>query len=180
MTTEVFITAVGRDRPGVIAGLTGALAGLDANLEDTSMTTLGGRFAMVLVVAVPEGTSTDVVAAALAEPAAALHLDVSVHPADPSDTAADERGERWTVSIHGADHPGIVHGVTQGLSELGANVVDMRTRVVGPLERQVYVMTLEVSVPATTSAEALTARLDEVAAALGVECSLHPVDADIL
>lgn len=180
MTTEMFITAVGRDRPGVIAALTGALAELDANLEDTSMTILGGRFAMVLLVAAPDEVSVAAVEEALAEPARSLHLDVSVHPADASggDEASDV--DRWTLSIHGADHPGIVHGVTATLADLGVNVLDMRTRVVGAADRPAYVMTLDVAVPPTTDGEAVRARLVEVSGELGVDCALHPVDDDLL
>jgi glycine cleavage system transcriptional repressor len=180
MSSEVFITAVGRDRPGVIAGIAGALATLDANLEDTSMTRLGGRFAMVLVVQVPDGVGVTDVETALEGPAAALHLDVSVHAADASEVVDAGGADRWTVSIHGSDHPGIVHGIAAALASLDVNVLDMRTRVVGSSDHPVYVMTLEVSVPSSVRAEAVAARLDVVAEEIGVECSLHPVDDDVL
>ena len=180
MTTQLFITAVGQDRPGVVAGITGALAGLDANLEDTSMTILGGRFAMVLVVSVGGDVEPDQVAAALAEPATRLHLEVSVHAAGPIADDADEIGEPWTVAIHGADHPGIVHGVAQALADLGVNIVDLRTRVVGSDDRPAYAMVLDVVVPPSVTPDQLVADVHAAAAALRVECSLHPSDADIL
>lgn len=182
MATEVFITAVGADRPGVVAGITGALAGIDANLADTSMTTLGGRFAMVLLVAVPDGSSVADVEAALVEPAAQLALDVHVHPADSAPHRGADRAEdgRWVLSIHGADHPGIVHGITRVLAELAVNVEDMRTRVIGSLERPVYAMILDVESPRSLSEDELRGRLTEAAGALGVELSLNRVDTDIL
>ena len=178
MTTEMFITAVGRDRPGVVAAITGALAELDANLEDTSMTILGGRFAMVLLVLVPDEVDVDAIEGALAEPARVLHLDVSVHPAEETVGGEEDRSERWTLSIYGVDHPGIVHGVATALADLEVNILDMRTRVVGPSDRPVYAMALDVLVP--PGGGALSERLDSVAAELGVECSLHPVETDIL
>lgn len=182
MATEVFITAVGADRPGVVAGLTGALAGLEANLADTSMTTLGGRFAMVLLVAVPEGVAVADVQAALVEPASQLGLDVHVHPADslPDDDAAPAEIGRWVLSIHGADHPGIVHGITQVLADLAVNVEDMRTRVIGSRDRPVYAMILDVASPAGLDEAELRSRLSDAASSLGVELSLNRVDADIL
>jgi glycine cleavage system transcriptional repressor len=178
MTTEMFITAVGRDRPGVVAAITGSLAELDANLEDTSMTILGGRFAMVLLVVVPDEVDATAIDDALAEPARSLHLDVSVHRAESSVAGDDDRSERWTLSIYGVDHPGIVHGVAAALADLDVNILDMRTRVVGPEDRPVYVMALDVLVP--PGGGALGERLEAVAAELGVECSLHPVETDIL
>ena len=60
MTRRFVITAVGDDRPGIVAAFTGALLDLEANLEDTAMTLLEGQFAMVLVIALPGGQATDV------------------------------------------------------------------------------------------------------------------------
>ncbi len=44
------VTVLGHDRPGIIADVTGVLADLGGNLEDSSMTRLRGHFAMTLVV----------------------------------------------------------------------------------------------------------------------------------
>src|SRR5438094_166616 len=49
------VSAVGADRPGIVAAVTGAFLEHGCNLEDTSMTILRGHFAMMLVVAAPEG-----------------------------------------------------------------------------------------------------------------------------
>src|SRR5262249_4174438 len=48
---ELSITVVGRDRPGIIADVTGVLAELGLNLTDSTMTLLRGQFAMTLVCA---------------------------------------------------------------------------------------------------------------------------------
>jgi glycine cleavage system transcriptional repressor len=175
---ELAITAIGADRPGVVAAVTGVLADLDGNLEDTSMTILGGRFAMVLIVAVPETVTADQVVAALGPAAAALGLDVSVHPSDSG--APSREGEPWSVTVYGADRPGIVHRFARVLADADVNISDLTTRVIGSSDRPVYAMLLDVSLPATVTADALQHRLAEVAGELGVECSMHPADADIL
>lgn len=183
MGTEVFITAVGADRPGVVAGITGALAAVDANLADTAMTTLGGRFAMVLLVVVPDELSVADVEASLVEPATRLGLDVHVHPADSAPREGPDgepERQRWVLSIHGADHPGIVHGISSVLADLSVNVEDMRTRVIGSREHPVYAMTLDVESAPSLDEDELRSRLAEAAGSLGVELSLHRVDADIL
>lgn len=175
---ELAITAIGADRPGVVAAVTGVLAGLEANLEDTSMTILGGRFAMVLIVAVPDSLASDEVHEALAAPAAELGLDVSVHPSDrTSDTV---EGDPWSVSVYGADRPGIVHQFARVLAEHGVNIADLTTRVIGDADRPVYAMLLDVSLPVDVSPDGLQTALAAVAQELGVECSMHAADADIL
>jgi glycine cleavage system regulatory protein len=59
-------------------------------------------------------------------------------------------------------------------------VADLTTRVIGDPDRPVYAMVLEVTVPPGRDSADVRARLDELAGELGVECSLHPSEADIL
>jgi glycine cleavage system transcriptional repressor len=175
---ELAITAIGADRPGVVAAVTGVLADLEGNLEDSSMTILGGRFAMVLIVAVPDSLTADEVRAALDTPAAELGLDVSVHPSDPAGPSRE--GEPWSVTVYGADRPGIVNRIARVLAESDVNIADLTTRVIGTPDRPVYAMLLDVVLPDGVDASGLQSELDAVAAELGVECSMHPADVDIL
>ena len=45
------MTVLGHDRPGIIAEVTGILADLGVNLEDSTMTLLRGHFSFVLICA---------------------------------------------------------------------------------------------------------------------------------
>ncbi|MFL5868791.1 MAG: ACT domain-containing protein, partial [Thermoleophilaceae bacterium] len=49
------LTAIGRDRPGIVAALSGVLLEHELNVEDSQATILRGHFSIVLVVAAPEG-----------------------------------------------------------------------------------------------------------------------------
>ncbi len=53
---QLAVSAIGVDRPGIVAAVTGVLVGHGCNLEDTSMSILRGHFAMTLVVSAPDGT----------------------------------------------------------------------------------------------------------------------------
>src|SRR5205823_14039245 len=101
------------------------------NLEDTSMTILGGHFAMMLVVQADAGTVD--LEAALAGPAQEFDLTVTVRAID-EDTRRAPPGEPWTASIYGADRPGIVHHVAAALARHSVNIVDLSTRVIGDAE----------------------------------------------
>ena len=173
------VSAVGADRPGIVAAVTGVFLELGCNLEDTSMTILRGHFAMMLIVAAPADVTTEELESALAAPAAAFDLVVAVRLIDDT-VPASPAGERWTVSVYGADQPGIVHSVASVLADNGVNIVDLSTRVIGDAARPVYAMILEVTLPIGADAATLRARFADLAADLGVECSLHPSEADIL
>ena len=102
------VSAIGVDRPGIVAAVTGVLVDRGCNLEDTSMSILRGHFAMTLVVSAPDGTEAPEMEGALTAATAALELVVVVRPLDEA-VAAAPTGEEWTVSVYGADRPGIVH-----------------------------------------------------------------------
>jgi glycine cleavage system transcriptional repressor len=167
------VTVIGRDRPGIIAEATGLLAGLGANLEDSSMTLLRGHFAMVLVASVD--ASVDEVAAALGPLTDGGTLDVAVREV-PARDLAQGIGAPYLLSVHGGDRPGIVSAVTAEVATAGGNVTNLTTRLSGDL----YVVVAEVDLPASADAGALGDRLAAVGARLGVQVSLRPVEPDLL
>ena len=174
--TTLSVSAIGADRPGIVAGVTGVLVEQGCNLEDTSMTILRGHFAMTMVVDSPAGADT--LAAALQPVAGRLSLVVDVREMAPG-SQQSAAGRPHVVSVHGADHPGIVHAVTTTLAERGVNVTDLTTHLVGDAE-PLYVMTLDVDVPSHVDVADLDADLRRTAERLGVTASLHPADADLL
>jgi glycine cleavage system transcriptional repressor len=173
------IAAIGADRPGIVAAVTGVLVERSCNIEDTAMAILGGHFSMMLVVSGPTDLDAGTLEAALTPVATDLHLVTMVRAIDPA-VAVAAPGELWTVSVHGADHPGIVHGIAQALADMGVNVVDLATRVVPGDGGPAYVMVLDVTLPDGVDGDALSARLDAVGAELGVSCKAHESEADIL
>ena len=169
----VAVTVIGHDRPGIIAEATGLLAGLGANLEDSSMTLLRGHFAMVLVASVDVAVSE--VEAALDPLTAGGALDVAVREVPAGDPTLGS-GTPYLLSVHGGDRPGIVSAVTAELAAAGGNVTDLTTRLSGDL----YVVVAEVDLPPSADAGALGDRLAAVGRELGVQVSLRPVEPDLL
>src|SRR5215217_3712430 len=155
------VSAIGLDRPGIIAGVAERLAAHGANVTDSRMAILRGHFAITLIV---EGAERAALDADLAQ----LGLE-AYSVAEVAEAAA-------VVSVHGADHPGIVAAVTGALADAGVNVCDLQTR----LARDLYVMIIDVAVPPEPGLEALDARLQAVAAEQGVALTLRPADADVL
>src|SRR5919204_222117 len=92
------ISVFGRDRPGIVAAVTRALADAGCNLEDTSMTILRGHFAMMLVVAGGAAAGPQALDARLAPVAERLDLQVSTRPLDDRVTGLAEGGERWPAA----------------------------------------------------------------------------------
>jgi glycine cleavage system transcriptional repressor len=174
--THLAVSAIGADRPGIVAAVTRVLVDRGCNLEDASMSILRGHFAMMLVVAAPTSTDAAELEHALADATAAFGLVVVVRAIDEGSQSRAE-GDEWTVSLYGADRPGIVHRVSATLAAAGANITDLTTKVIGDEARPVYAMFLDVVAPVGTSVDAALAG---VAEELGVSCTAHRSDADIL
>ena len=175
------LSAVGADRPGIVAAVSGVLVDLGCNLEDSTMTILQGYFAILLVISAGPDVEAAMLEEALAPVAERLDLVVTVRPlSDRHEGATEQDAVSWTFSVHGADRTGIVHGVAAALSEVGGNVVDLATHLVGTAGAPVYVMTLRVTLPASPDPEAAARRVQDAAEALGVHCSAHPDESDTL
>jgi glycine cleavage system transcriptional repressor len=180
---RLWLSALGADRPGIVAAVSGVLADLGCNLEDSTMTNLQGHFAVLLVVSAPDGLTATALEDALDEVAGRFELVVAVRsladvPGPPETVEAEV--ESWTVAVHGADRMGIVRTVTGALAGAGGNVVDLSTHLVGGAEAPVYVMTLSVTLPAGAAGGAAADRIREAAASMEVHCSVHRDEVDLL
>jgi glycine cleavage system transcriptional repressor len=175
---HVSVTAVGVDRPGIVAAVTRVLTDLGANIEDSRMAILGGHFSMMLIVALSSIADVAALESALAEPARALDLIVSVR-AVAEVPAEHAEGADYVVSVYGADRTGIVAEMTAVLAEHRVNIRDLATHVVEG-KPPVYVMLLEVTVPGGTDPAALETALVRTAGALGVNVSIHPAETETL
>lgn len=171
--TLLAVTVLGRDRPGIVAETTAALAGL-GNLEDSTMTLLRGHFAMVLLVETQ--ASRPVVEEALAGLASDGGLTVDVREVPPRAPSPDVPSTPFVLSVHGADRPGIVSAITAEVATVQGNVTDLTTRLAGEL----YVLVAEVQLPEGADVGELAQRISRTAESLGVDASLRPLETDEL
>lgn len=167
------ITVLGRDRPGIIAETTARLAGLGLNLEDSTMTLLGGHFAMMLLSS--GETTSAVIETALAPLTSDGSLTVTVREV-PHDEGGAPVGSPWILSVHGGDRPGIVSAIVAEVARVGGNITDLTTRLAGAL----YVVIAEIDLPAEADADSVRQSIGAVGRELGVEASLRAAEADDL
>lgn len=139
------VTAIGRDRPGIVAAITSALLEAGGNVDDSQMSILHGHFAVMLIVSVPEDASVEGLEARLEEVGRELDLGgVTVSRIDRLDRGA---GPTHVLTVYGADRPGIVHDTAAVLASLNVNITDLRTRRTGDPDSPLYTLMVEVAVP---------------------------------
>jgi glycine cleavage system transcriptional repressor len=171
------LSAIGRDRPGIVAAVTGALHEQGINVEDSQMTILRGHFTMTLVLAAEDGIDEADLRAAL--DAAAARAQLEAHTlSEVTGAAGAAPAPTHIVSVYGADHPGIVAAVSAALAERDVNITDLNTRLLG--EDDLYVMMLEVALPTDLDPDELAESLRAIGGQQGVEVSVRELEQEAL
>ncbi|MGH2906109.1 MAG: glycine cleavage system protein R [Solirubrobacterales bacterium] len=174
------VAVVGRDQPGIAAALANALLAANANIEDSRMTILGGQFAVMMLVSLPEGADVDGLQNDLDGVREQLGLETAALRAIEDASSAARPQSTHLLTVYGADHSGIVAAVCEALADNSVNIDDLATRVVGSDEAPVYTLICELTLPASLAVAELSDDLDAVAVSQGVEVVLRELDQDIL
>jgi glycine cleavage system transcriptional repressor len=171
------LSAIGRDRPGLVAELAQLIFDCDANLEDSRMTILGTDFAVILLcssLAAEAGDKLAVGAKRLEREHGLTillrHLEGGPRPAVPAP------GMRlWRLQAAGEDRAGIVAGLCRVLAESGVNIAELSSRSrPGPGGSPHYELEMALELPESADAKALRTRLEEVADRLVIDVLLAP------
>jgi glycine cleavage system transcriptional repressor len=172
------VSGIGVDRPGIIAAVAERLVAHGVNVADSEMAILRGHFALTLLVTGPDALDAETLAGDLrAEDLGLSAMTVN----EVADAPQAESEPSWIVSVHGADHPGILAAVTRALANARVNVCDLQTRLVGEAEgRPLYVMLMEIAPPADLPEDDLRALLRAAAETQQVDVALQPLEPDVL
>ncbi len=175
------VSAVGRDRPGIVAAITAGLLELEGNVEDSRMTILRGHFVVMLIVSLPgqhDGNGREALERRLTPVREELGLD-ALTVAEVSELDHSGVEPTHVITVYGADHPGIVHSISAELAGRGVNITDLQTKLAGAEGSPIYVMMLEVELDDADPGE-LSAALAGVGHSAAVEVSIGELDTEAL
>lgn len=168
------VAAMGSDQPGIVAAMGEAILAIGGNIDDSSMTILGGHFAMLLVV---EGEcSGDSLHAAIAPVAEEFDLLLEVQPALRHLFGEDERDD-YVVAAYGPDKPGLVSSLSRVLADAEANITDFGSRLGAD---QTFAMWFNVSLVEGTDVAELTERLRTAGRDVQLDVRVYRAEAEEL
>ncbi len=176
MPNYALLTAIGSDRPGIVAGIARVLVESDCNIEDSQMTRLGPDFACMLMIRMPEGMVSQQLASRLSPLAGDLALQLHLHDVRPEE-AAEPQAERprHLIHVYGADRKGIVYSLTRHLADQSVNITNLHTEVIHHAQ-PLYVMMIEVELPPFVDVGRLQSELAVLGREIGVVVSMKPKD----
>lgn len=171
------LSAIGRDRPGIVADLAELIYDCDCNLEDSSMTILGSEFAVLLLLT---GEGDDVqqrLSAACKRLEWEKRLTVFFRPleGEPIPYGVTQRAAPYELQAVGVDKAGIVARVARCLASHNVNVTQMSTssRPEPGTGTPIYHMRIRMDVPEGTDHGGLRRELDGISTALHIDLSLQ-------
>lgn len=170
------VSVVGKDRTGIVAGISEVLFRLGCNIADSSCTMLAGEFAMILIVSHPRPFSKTKLHDDLKPVCDSLGMSLAVRTLHADEISRQETdAEICLISVYGADQPGIVYRVTRELAAIGINIMDLNTKLIGTQEEPVYVMMLDAAIPEGQTPEGVEALLADLKKELNVEIGVRLV-----
>lgn len=121
---QLVVMALGPDRVGLVAQVTGFIRQRGGNVEDSRMAALGSEFGVMVLVS---GTE-DQLARVEKETAQLTDagMNVILRRTKPAAVGAKPR-QRALVTGEALDHEGIVHAVSGAIEKLGVNIVSLET-----------------------------------------------------
>ena len=172
-TRHAVLTAIGDDRPGLVAEVTRYVLERGGNLEDSRMVNLHGQFAMMMLVAGPDEVIDRVLdGISQLEREAGVHAELRV--AEPGGKAAVSAAMPYRLNTWAMDHPGLMRSIAQLLGELGVNIesVDSSLRPAPYTNTPLFEMELVLSVPATTYVAELREKVGELCDEMNIDWQL--------
>ncbi|MCB0877908.1 MAG: hypothetical protein KDC46_02875 [Thermoleophilia bacterium] len=168
------IAAMGSDQPGIVAAVGEALVAVGGNIDDSSMTILGGHFAMLLVV--DAEADRDSLRAALEPVAERFDLLLEVRPATRH-VYGDQLRDDYVVAAYGPDKPGLVSTLSRVLADADANITDFGSRLGAD---QTFAMWFNVSLADGTDIDDLAESLRRAGGDLQLDVRVYRAEAEDL
>jgi glycine cleavage system regulatory protein len=162
---------IGRDKPGLVGLLSTTIAEHGGNWLESGMSRLGGQFAGVLIIQVPEERQPELINALQALEQQGLRVSVEKSAEDES-----HAGNRSvTLDLIGHDKPGIVREISQALAGMQVNVHKMQTELTsGSMSgEQLFKAHAEIWVPSPVDLDELQDKLESIASDLMVDITLN-------
>ncbi|RLJ16049.1 glycine cleavage system protein R [bacterium endosymbiont of Escarpia laminata] len=127
MTTPnsfLVISALGKDRPGIVNALSKKILNDGCNIADSRMTVLGGEFAILLLI---EGQWNTLAKLENALPELEQELNLTIIAKRTEERAPSSNLLPYAVDVVAMDHPGIVNHLAEFFSQRNINIEDMMT-----------------------------------------------------
>jgi glycine cleavage system transcriptional repressor len=167
MKTYFILSALGKDRPGIVADVSEVIYECGGNIEDSRMSLLRNHFALLLLFSTEREGVNQRLSSALKrlEWEKSLTVFYSPIPFEKAYPKFEEETDQFTITTSGVDHAGIVFRICRLLADRGINIVNMETHRVLSAESgtPLFEMDIDIEVPRSVLEQTLREELHHLA-----------------
>lgn len=158
MQRQMIISVVSKDRPGIIAEITGAIFELDGDLADLSQSILCGYLTMTLIVTFDNDLTVESVRSKLEAVKSEDGYEIIVKLMDiPLQHNVNGLPEKtYILTVQGKNKSGMVYSISSFCYQRGINILDLSTT----LKDDQYTMVLQLDLSKVESIKQLREDLD--------------------
>lgn len=174
MEHKFILTAFGKNRPGIVAGIAQVIFENGCNLEDSNMGRLADEFTLILLLS---GQGEDL-AQKLSRDCKRLEMEkdvfVFLRPLDYQVPDSSGHNDFHTITVEGVDHAGIVYSVSRLLAQQEINIETLKSQKKNSPNSgtAIFSMEIQVDIPDSVSITGLDNDLDNLANELNVDIHL--------
>jgi glycine cleavage system transcriptional repressor len=170
------LSAIGKDRPGIVADVSGLIYECGGNLEDSRMTRLGEQFALLILLSGSGEEFQYRLSTGCKRLEWEKRLSIFLTPLEAFEGKPGEKGriDLYELSTSGMDRMGIVYRVSRLLADHGINIADLETKATPSPESgtPIFTMNIRLEVPAELSGKDLLEKLNRLGEELAIDISL--------
>jgi len=170
----LIVSALGRDRAGIVNDLTQYVVEAGCNILDSRMTVLGGDFAVLMRVS---GSWNEVAKLESQLPGLQKRLELTIISKRTEERSGGEGGRPYAVEVVAIDHPGIVYQLAGFFSARQINIQDLYTDSYRAAHTgaEMFSANMTVNIPAATPIARLREEFLDFCDALNLDAVMEPV-----
>lgn len=170
MSSSVVLTIVSDDRPGIVENLSKVLEQHGGNWTDSSMLSLAGKFAGILLASVPQEQVEAFLSALQALQSEGMQIVAQRSGGTPQPQGMRE----FRLDLVGQDRSGIVHDISEILTRHRVNVQELETECqsASMSGETLFLAKARMQIPPDASIERLRQELEALANELMVDIRL--------
>ena len=177
MKTYFILSAIGKDRPGIVADVSEVVYECGGNVEDSSMSLLRNYFALLILFSTEREEVNQRLSSGFKRLegeknlTAVFYSPITFAEAYPK---PKEQADRFKITTSGVDHAGIVFRVCRLLADQGINIINMETcrSLSAESGTPLFEMDIDIDVPRSISEQGLREDLHRLANELMIDLVL--------
>jgi len=174
MENYLVITAIGKDRPGIVDKLTKTILDIGCNIEDSRMTVLGGEFAILLLVS---GKWNELAKFEDSTSVLQKKLELTITATRTKEEKPKQDVMAYSVEVLSIDQPGIVHELANFFSTRQINIRELNTSRYSAAHTGtvMFALNMTVNIPAEIRIAHLRDEFLEYCDNLNMDAVLEPI-----